>query len=364
MADYLPALRVVHLLGGLRASDYGEPEVTVGVDGGPAVLKFARPPYQDLYRELQSHGFQPVGIEFFTDEGELTGQFPIRWETWGVKPGFHLKDVREAWSNIKAQASHVKDQAVVTDISARIRTYLVLLNIRLRHLSAAYHSTLKAYITTDQPVKTGLFANMFMDEIEAAIHAFLADAASFRDLLAEACWRLVLKRSDQSVAQYAKFLKRAKGATHPLAVKMTEAGEPGGNIKNLTDLRNGVIHVAPLGRSQEHCFCDLREKLLPGGTRVQVLHFPMTDSNWGLRSPASRTIDYADEEDIRRSLESYRSFVQLSGDALEYAWRTINDLASLSHEIRQAAGLQAPIPRITPIGPVRITRGDQGGQPS
>jgi len=136
--------------------------------------------------------------------------------------------------------------------------------------------------------------------------------------------------------------------------------EEGGWIKNLSDLRNEIMHVVPVGDIHEHSYLELRELPHNGGGHLFYLHYPFTTQDWGLRRDVARTINYSDDEAIKRSIESYDEFAKTSGDALEYAWRTLANLAALSDQVRQAAGLKAPILTITEAdivpGSLRIHR--------
>lgn len=355
MADDIHAIRGVHLLGGLRALDDGSPDILVGVNGQPPVITLPRPPYATLYHDLQKTGLRPVGVEFVSHPIELNGEAPIEWQVWDTVPGFKLMDARHNWSNIKVAKSRQGDTKVA-DIAARISTYFVLLNLRIQQLSNAYHETLRSQVLScrqNQP-SGGLFSNMFMREIEAALHAFFADASAFRDILSEACWILVLSEDDSNVLTMATFLKRTRNSSVEIVREMHAAADSGGWIKNLTDIRNDIAHVAPLSQSHEHAFCDIRVIKLTGATKAPTLHFPLTQADGSMRKPTDRRVDYSDDDAIKRSFEEYRLFVANSGDALEYAWRTVSNLVALAEKIRAAAGLEAPVPHIEPIGPVRI----------
>lgn len=353
MIEDIPAVRGVHLLGGLRALDDGEQEISIGIDGQPANLTLQRPPYPALYQTLLKAGFQPVGVELVSFNSQLNGEEPVEWEAWHAGSGFKLMDARHSWANVRVDQARKGDTAV-SDIAGRVATYLALLNIRLRHLSNAYHANLRSNILTENPLESGLVSNLFMIEIEAALHAFFADAGSFRDILAQACWKLVLKKSGFAVKTMPAFLKRAADSSNPIAQAIIAAGRQGGWIKNLTDIRNGIIHAAPLSKSQEDSYCDQRFMELDGNKRIPILHFPLAHGDWSIRIPVGRATDYNDVDAIKRSREDYRSFVATSGDGLDYAWRTVSNLVVLAESIRRAAGLKAPVPVITPIGPVKI----------
>ena len=60
---------------------------------------------------------------------------------------------------------------------------------------------------------------------------------------------------------------------------------------------------------------------------------------------------------MKEAIDAYDAFAATSGDALEYACRTLTHLAELAENVRVAAGLKAPPPIIRPLpGTFRITR--------
>jgi hypothetical protein len=142
-------------------------------------------------------------------------------------------------------------------------------------------------------------------------------------------------------------MKKAKGEAHSLVVQILRETEDGGWIKNLTELRNEIIHVVPVGDVHEHSYVELRELPHNGGGHLFKLHYPLTTADWRLRRDVPRMVDYSDKDAVKRSFEVYDEFAKTSGDALEYAWRTLANLARLTDDVRQAAGLSAPLPLIS-----------------
>lgn len=108
----------------------------------------------------------------------------------------------------------------------------------------------------------------------------MADAAAYRDLIAETVWRLVLG-GEASVTTLGTFVKKAAKETNPLAVQIVADGKPGGWLKTFTDLRNEITHVAPVGRSQTFHFCEPREVALKKQGNVVQLHYPLLQGKGG-----------------------------------------------------------------------------------
>lgn len=343
--------RIFHILGGLRAVDNGRGDICVGVASNPRLCAIARPPKKQLYTVMCEANLQPIGGEIIYHLAQTIGAMPPTWET-SYNGRTKAKDARVMWANIRADTAR-RGQREICDLAGRITTYLELLSIRIRQLSDAYNATLNAHLINQSSIKPGLFSTIYMVEIEAALHAFFADAASFRDLLAESCWRLVLRQGGREVTRMRTFLNKAKNSSDPIAQELVRAGAAGGWIKNLTDVRNDIVHVAPVAQSQEHSFCDLRMVEVDQDGRVPILHYPLTQKDGSIRRPSDRFVDYSEKTNVERSLEEYREFVKDSMDALENAWRTFSRLVELSESIRMDAGLTAGIPIITPTGGVR-----------
>jgi len=144
----------------------------------------------------------------------------------------------------------------------------------------------------------------------------------------------------------ASFLKKVGKPTDRCALSLCEAGGKGGWIKNLSDLRDQVIHVAPVAQSQEFSFCRIRPKDLNGVT-LPTLHFPLANQDGSIRRTPVVVPDISDASQVQETLDAYRDFSSNSRDALEMCWTLAGNLVDLSEQIRADAGLAAPIPTIT-----------------
>ena len=349
--EKLEPLRIVHLLGGLRAFDVEDDVVRIGVNGLTIPAEITRPEYPKLYAVLEQFGVQPIGVEFISSALEMDGSIPRQWVSWRTPKGLGIVFEKQHWSSVRFAEADVDLQKY--EIAGKIGTYLRLTDLRLKQISNAYHQTLRAKLKREEgephPESGSMFSNVWMEEIEAAIHAYFADAAALRDAIAEAVWHLILKGSGTSVSKMGALLKRAVAGQHPLVDELLKHGDDGGWIKNLTDLRNGLIHDAPVDRSHEHSFCELRAIPHNDGKSLFTLHYPLTTADWGRRVHKFQGPPTRSEEEMKKTFEEYRAFVASSGDALEYAWRTTGHLADLAQRTRIDAGLEAEIPRITPI---------------
>lgn len=355
-----PSLRILHLAGGYRAFDLGDPEIRIGPDFQRHMLTIPTQPYNDLFAALASIGLQTIGADFISGQSQLRMHLPPDFQTFTLSAGFAALWGERAWSDVK----NVKSQKTreILDLSGRFATYHRLMTLRIRDLSEAYRNSLLAQMTgidgSYQPPKDGnLFSNGFQVHIEAALHAFLADAASLRDLIGEATWRLVLREPSQNVTTFSTFLKRTRDRVgeHPLLADLHKAGANGGWIKILTELRNSVTHIAPLGNTYELHESQIRFQPLRGGS-VPVLHYPLTLRDSSIR-PRPEPIDFDDHALLEDRFRVYLEFVNNSGDALLYASKCADQLITLAIRVREAAGLTHEIRHITDAdlaGPVQF----------
>lgn len=351
------ALRVVHLQGGQRAFDLFEAHVTVGVSEEQPILTIPRPRYPTLYAVLRQIGFSSIGVDVLSHIGEAHGVIPPNWQVCNNQTGFSAMMRERAWTDVRNVPSQKTPELI--DFAGRFTTYHRLLSHRVRELSEAYSRALRAALLDldgkPKPlVSGGLFSNGFLTYIDAAIHGFLADAVCFRDLISEAVWRLVLKESSTEVKVLPSLVKTSKSSREPVVLAIHAAAKDGW-LKQLTDLRNGVTHIAPLANAHELHMADLRLKSV-GEVTVPYVHYPLTTKDGGMRDRPPRVV-FSNDEKTRNVIKEYRAFVAESGDALEYAAATFDRLVGLASDVRLAAGLQSQVLLITDkdiIGPVRI----------
>ena len=357
-----PALRIIHLTGGYRAYDFGETEIRVGLDFQRCMLAIPNQPYNDVFAALESIGLQVIGTDFTSSPYQREMHLPPDFQTFTSHSGFAALWGERSWSDVKnVQAQRTRK---ILDISGRFATYHRLLTLRIREMSEAYRGGIIAQLTDIDgkyrtPNEGELFDNGFQGHIEASIHAFLADAAALRDLIAEAAWKLILNHQDDNVTTFSTFLKKTRNfvADHPLIAELHQAGAEGGWIKNLTDLRNAVTHIAPLANTHELHSSQLRQQRLRGGS-VPTLHYPLTMADGSLR-PRPEPIDFDDHAGLEARFRTYHDFVSGSGDALVYASKCADQLVAVATRVREAAGLAHKILTITDadlVGPARFYR--------
>ncbi len=351
----VPALRVVHLAGGLRAIDFNQPQVRIEVVPNVQFGSFRTPDYQNLFQVLVTLGFRPIGADFYTRHADSEGS-PPDWQAFRVDGGYYAMLAERSWSGVRYAASR-DGNATLEILASKARTYLRLLPLRLRQLSEAYNSSLARALTGRSTVKIGHhFGNEWGEHIDAAIHAFLSDAAAFRDVLSEIVWRVILGNDDKSVTSLSGLLNKTKNNRHPIVVLIRESAKDGW-ISHLSDLRNQIVHVAPVADSQEHHMCELRAHRSPSGQDIPTIHLALLEGSGHVRKPSSTFVDYNDEEAVKASLASYQEYVRSSRDALDVCEYFCAKLVSLSMRIKNFGFLEEREIIITDddiVGPIEL----------
>lgn len=332
-------VRIVHLQGGLRAIDDRSGQIHVQVHSSRRFIRFEAPEYANLYATLQAFGFRVIGAEFITNRGFAAPD----WWFSPPKGQFKLTHECREWSYVRHAAS-TENKRNVVDITRRCSALLELLGIRVWQMSNAYNGAYLAASSTGELPVGNLFDNTYTPHIEAAIHAFLADAASLRDLMCEFTWKNILKEEGE-VRKIGRFMTCAKDATNPLAQELIYEGKNGW-IKRLSDLRNDVLHFAPIGTQHTFPPCQAREVQMPQGETVRYLAYGLVD-----RIPdegdLGTTMAAKDEEQIIAELRAFANRLDESDDALEYAWDTVGKLIDLCERARLASGLEGEMLTIT-----------------
>ena len=341
--------RIIHLPGGLRALDDGSDTISVQVSTTMQLARFDAPPYAQLYSILAGLGLSAIGVEF-VNASTYAGHYPPDWEIAAPTGGFVVMEERNQWRSIR-HAAHTAGDHALADMAARSASYLSLMAIRLIELSNRYNLMLANWMRGDR--KPGrLFGDLNLPYIDAAIHAFVADAGSYRDLLAEITWRVVLGKTPK-IRKLAKLIREEAATGHPIAASLIADASGTGWLKQFGDLRDAIVHVAPIGRNTDMHSCTIRE-LRFGQGDVPTLHYPLLDADGSVHR-ADDVFDISSNSAAREGIARYKAYMDRSIDALDYAVETVARMVALHRDIRLAAGLSAEPPLITDkdvIGPI------------
>lgn len=340
--------RCLHLSGGLRAIDDRIGPISLEIDRDMRIAQFQAPAYADLYRVLGQWHLKTIGVEFVNQDTESNFRAPD-WQS-ASPTGFKLKDEYRAWCAV-SHAARCDDKYDLHYAATRCSTYLDLLNLRVLQLSTAYNRMLRVErIGGDSDNDNLLISNTFLPHIDAAVHAFLADAGTLRDLVSEIAWHFVMCQSNPRITTFGSFLKAAKTSTSQIAQELTVAGANGGWLKILSGLRDRIVHIAPMGTGQDHS-CRIVTQAVADGVKLPTLHYPLCAADG---SPPPDEYPFAQSEDEHIAvLRRYYAFHLQSLDALEYCWATLNRFVDLLSRIRVIGGFRAEVPTITSADIVR-----------
>jgi hypothetical protein len=348
--------RLLHLPGGLRLLDEQTEKIVLQLHARKPYATMATPEYSQVYATVAHIGLTTIGVEFPT-LNTLRGVAAPDWQVASPSQGFALRAERNAWSQVRTLAQR-EGREFDADLANRAVTYLDLAAIRLLDLSNCYSRVLIAFDHgSDARQNVGiLYRDGFVTALEAAIHAFAADAASFRDLIVEAAWKL-LGLGNRKVSKINEFLDRYTIGKHPIGDELMSIAKRGEWLARLSYLRNEITHAAPIGgRGMRDCTVrahQLGEGVLPR------LHYPLFGSD-GKLFDDSVDADFADDARARAAMERYKAWSDSSVDALDYAWRVTDQLVDLLARVRIASGIRGEMPTITDndiIGPVVVERG-------
>ena len=312
------------------------------------VAKFQAPAYADLYRVLGRWKLHTIGVEFVNQDTESDFRAPD-WQSASIA-GFKLKDEYRAWCAV-SHAAQCDDKYDLHYAATRCSTYLDLLNLRVLQLSTAYNRMLRVeQASGDDDDDSHLISNTFLPHIDAAVHAFLADAGTLRDLVAEIVWHLVMGHPAPRITTFGSFLKAGKNCTSQIAMELTVAGANGGWLKILSGLRDRIVHIAPMGAGPDHS-CRIVRRMVADGIKLPTLHYPLCAAD-GSPPPDEYPFAQSDDEHLA-VLRRYQEFHLQSLDALEYCWATLNRFVELLSRIRAIGGFRSEVPTITSADIVR-----------
>lgn len=349
--------RLLHLPGGLRLLDERTDKIVLQLHARKPYATLASPEYSQVYATVAQIGLPTIGVEFPTLD-TLRGVAAPDWQVASPSQGFALRAERNAWSQVRMLAQR-EGRESDADLANRAVTYLDLAAIRLLDLSNSYSRVLIAFDhDSDARQKIGiLYRDGFVTALEAAIHAFAADAASFRDLIVEAAWGL-LKLGNQKVRKIGRFCQfyKSKIGTHPIGDALWFVAKDGW-LGQFSNLRDDIIHAAPIG-GRGIRDCTVRGHQL-GESIVPRLHYPLFGSD-GKLFDDSLYADFSDDASVRATMKRYVFWSDGAVDALDYAWQVTDQFVALLGQVRIASGIRGEMPTIADkdiTGPVVIGRG-------
>lgn len=297
-------------------------------------------------------GLQPIGVEF------IQGIKFSDWNLFTQSSGFLCLFEGREWSNIRHHSIRRKD-AATAKIASKISCYIELANLRIQELATAYY--LNLWASWDGELKIGnLCSNTYTRRIDGAIHAAVADLASLRDALSEFIWHYIVKGSEP-ITRYSSFRKKVRNCDNEVALEFSRFGQDGKWLSNFSNLRNEIIHVAPLGHQGAFHNFEMREIKVSEKLSVPSIHFPILTEDgkvWSPRKSEAEFLSKGNEEEIIKELDVYREYVGRSQDALCYLHNIVESLVAFSKKARIASGLKGEMVHLTDadiVGDVKLS---------
>ncbi len=340
-------VRIVHLQGGLRAIDQCEDHIAIQCSAKLPLAKTKRPAYKQLYSFLKGSGFSVIGVQMLLYQEHYDGLEHPEFETVSLPDAFAGRACRQYWSGL-AQHAEASGHAVAADIGQQTLTYLHLLNIRLNEVSDAYSFALRKLIARDDSSPSTCISDFNLYRIQATVHALMADAVSFRDCMAKAIWRLVLREKDENVQTMGTLLKRTRNHKGKLVEKVQRCGAKGGWLKQMGELRDEIVHVAPLN-TQHKISGYHKRSISPPNANVALptLKYPLLQADGSLWNGGDAIGPHADDEAYSAAFGEYKAFADDGLDALDYCHSVVVNLAALAHETAVSTGLKSEMTVIT-----------------
>ncbi len=340
MTEWHDVARVVHLPGGLRASNNPGPDVQIApsIDSKQPAKTYRLSTFSSLRHSLESLGVLPIGIDFYTSHAEIDGDHPAEWRPThpAPPPTYPCWDARDTWSCI-AHAAFDEHRIKAFDLAARIRFQVHASVFRLREISEAYACELITLCARKRFREGVAVQSLNSPKIYFSVGAFLVDICVLRDYLAEFLSTFVL-RDVVNTMKTATTMASLRAALDPSASdplidevrQITDRGSEGAWLAELSEYRNMVVHAVPIAEAagspciKQHVIRTSEGDLLPA-VQFQLPSEPLTiNRQRKQRLPWSGT-----DEWLRASIDN--AIGKNTGpDALEYCWGVLGDMASFS----------------------------------
>ncbi len=344
MSEWPNVIRILHLLGGLRAIN--NPGASVAVVPTttlrpPASFQIAT--YHDLFDNAARQGLSVIGCDFLSDPEEVSGLSDPDWRPrtalvekmeW---PAFEVQQLSARIGHAAAQDNNMS----VFEKARHVATQLRICNWRLRDLSEAYHRHLAA------TCQAGAFkAGQGQDgrhsqHVFISAHAMFSELASLRDHLATFAAREIFQLSDGNVDNWDRLL-RDKGferSEEPLAIFLRAAAS---SLSDFGEYRNLFVHNAPLSDASGRAF-----------VRHQNLTTPMGDLPTATLPLPRKPRELRSRLRTGKALESFDAWIEIARgprdgpETLEFCHSTLANLVHLAYTIAASSPVAPRTARIT-----------------
>ena len=295
------AARIVHLIGGCRATNNPGPTVELVPNTlNGELVRFQLNKYGAIYSNLETLGFGVIGVDFYSDVLEAEGSVPPNWRSYHrIKTKiWPVEDICQKWRNI-ANAAFQEKNGRLWDLGSRIAHQLRVCNWRLRDISEAYHNQLRAILQTND-FKVGMrFEDGFTWLIYLSLQSFLVDACILRDYLSEFAADYIYKNcidlKTQRITSMGSLKKKVLNKVSDkdeLTNKLQQETSTNGWITLLGNYRDLVVHSAPLANAEKNLFAICGEFNVSERGSLPIIQCPIP-KNPAKISASRSNLDYS-----------------------------------------------------------------------
>lgn len=348
MNDDYPAIRFVHLLGGLRADNGPNPKVELfptALSG--KTVSFQSTAYRALFAELGRLGFGIVGTDFYSHSLEVRGAYPPDWRPYHTSTQWACFRISQKWTQI-AHEAYQQQNGRLWDIGARISYQMETCAWRLRDISERYHDQLCAVLIRHDFTNGWRFDDGYTRLAYSSVQAFLVEACVLRDQLAEFVAHFKYEAEGNTAATKVTSMGKLKTkildkttCSDPISTELKTVTKQGGWLKELGDYRDLIVHSAPLATAGKRLMAVCSVQAV-GAEELPIVVLPLPDSPdqiFPLRNTGNLF------KDFEKQVEAFIGAADTPAkDALEYAHTSLGKLAALAEVVSNLSPVVPTIP--------------------
>jgi hypothetical protein len=342
-------VRIVHLVGGLRAVNKAGSEVIIPLGNNDLIPAFSIDKYHDLPWVLISLGFKVVGIEYVETFQQSQGYYPPTWYPFHSNQTNKASsiDAENQWSGL-VSASFNAEKIELMDICSRIDFGIRACNLRLRKLSEAYNIELWS-LWEQQQFSPGKIETLNSFSIYLETHDLLRELCTLRDYMAEFVANFVLQNSHNTgkrirlMNSLIKQIEKTKITDNSIASELCSITNEskGGWLARLSAYRDLVVHYVPLGQATRKGFVVRR--FLPDSKlgNLPSIYFPIPSNPFSVKQVRSKGSPF---ETVVEWIEASTQDDDSAPDALEYCLHSVGNMMSLACRIAKEAPISPEMP--------------------
>jgi hypothetical protein len=350
-----PAVRSFHLQGGCRSNDVGGRLRFILPTSNGKLLELTTPSFHHAYGTLRKAGFLIVGADFYFGVDQTDGRRLPDWRAHHPIQGtsWPCADQADKWAHV-AHAAIRRKNGLLWDVATRVSRQLRTCDWRLREVSESYHKQLVSRILSKDFTDGERFVDGFTWLGYLAIQAFLVDACTLRDYLAEYRALLLVQSGHTGFSSKIRRLGSLKKSyldkeplTIPVDKNMRAASEPGGWLHVLGSYRDLVVHYAPLADAGHTLYAVCVSVPIDAQTTLPSIKLPLPPD------PEKVTAGRISGAHVNDPEQNYARFLNAledpssAQDGLQYAHTALGHLAALATELLQISPVPPEMPALT-----------------